>query len=253
MWKSVVKSVRGSAHFTNGLPCQDSSGIESVGDALICALSDGAGSAKYADEGSQLIVAEALDYFRIVLRDNPNIGNLISEFDKSDGILLVERIQKALSDEAIKREVSIHEFAGTLLVAIIHESNSCFYQIGDGAWCVSRSGVLGAATWPTQGEYAGQTAFVTGATYKNDLQFSFVSGLIEYAVGMTDGTERLALDMQSYTPHRRFCDPMIKGLSSSDDHELLRSGLESFLSSDSICERTDDDKSLALIVHAGSL
>ena len=253
MWKSVVKSVRGSAHLINGLPCQDAGAIKEVGGALICALSDGAGSAKFADEGSNTIVNEALNFFGILLQEHPQPGDLISEFDESDGSRLVEQIQERLSVEAAKRGASIHDFAGTLLVAIIHESHSCFYHIGDGAWCVSRSGVLGAATWPTQGEFAGQTAFATSPSHKNDLQFMKVCGPLDYVVGMTDGIERLALDMQCRIPHRGFCDPMIKGLISSTDIESLGLGLEAFLSSDSVCVRTDDDKTLALIAHARSL
>ena len=253
MWKSIVKSVRGSAHLTNGLPCQDASSVERIGDVIICVLSDGAGSAKFADEGSKLIVAEALEFFRTVLNNHPNQGDLISDFDSSDGIILTKRIQELLSAEAVKREASIDDFAGTLLIAIIHRSKSCFYQIGDGAWCVSRLGVLGAVTWPTQGEFAGQTAFVTSPSCEKDLQFICISGALDYVVGMTDGIERLALDMQSCTPYRGFCDPMIKGLISACDQESLSLDLEAFLSSENVCDRTDDDKTLALVVYASGI
>jgi hypothetical protein len=253
MWKFVAKSVRGSAHFINGLPCQDAWAIKEVSGVLICALSDGAGSAKFADEGSKFIVNGTLNFFEHILNNNPHPVDLISDFDESDGYKLVEHIQELLTREAIKSYTSIHDYAGTLLVAIIHESRSCFYQIGDGAWCVSRAGILGAVTWPTQGEFAGQTAFVTSPLHRNDLQFMTISGSLDYIIGMTDGIERLALNMQHRIPHRGFCDPMIKGLVSATDIEALGSSLETFLSSDSVCTRTDDDKTLALIVHVGSL
>ena len=253
MWKTVAKSVRGSAHFTNGLPCQDACAIKEIEDTIVCALSDGAGSAQLSDEGSKLIVSEALNFFEVRLSDNPKPSDLIAEFDSSDGHLLIEGIQKRLSEEATHRGASIHDFAATLLVAVIHESHSCFYQIGDGAWCVSRSGVLGAVTWPTQGEFAGQTAFATSPSYRSELQFACVHGPIGYVIGMTDGVERLALDMQCRIPHRGFCDPMIKGLMSSVNREELGAGLVTFLSSAAVCARTDDDKTLALIAHDRSL
>lgn len=253
MWKSVVKSVRGSAHFINGLPCQDAGAIEEVSGVLICALSDGAGSAIYADEGSHIIVDEAINFFGSLLRDHPQPGDLISEFDKSDGSRLVEQIQVRLSVEATKREASIHDFAGTMLVALIGETHSCFFQIGDGVWFVSLSGVLGAVTWPTEGEFAGQTVFATASLFRDDLQFVSFKGTPDYVIGMTDGIERLALDKQFQIPHRGFCEPMIKGLTSATDIVALGSGLEAFLSSDAVCARTDDDKTLALIAHDRSL
>jgi len=249
MWKHVSASVRGSAHFTNGLPCQDASSSLQVGATIIYAISDGAGSARFADEGSVLIVDQAIAFFARLLEENPDQENLIAELDKSDGEYLISVIQDCLKAEANKRAVSDLEFSGTLLVGVFNPLRSRLYQVGDGVWCISKSGILGAATWPTQGEFAGQTVFVNSNSFRDSLQFAAIEGSIDYAVGMTDGLERLALELTTKVPHHGFCGPLVSSLNASTNPEHLKLGLETWLQSDRVCDRTDDDKSIVILTN----
>ena len=251
MWKYVVTSVRGSAHLVNGLPCQDSGLGRQIGEVIVIALADGAGSAKFSDEGSRVVVETTLEFFANFFAGHPQPGLLLEELDITDGRLLLKLIRQKLENFANDRSSALHEYASTMLVGIIHHSGSCFYQIGDGVWCVSKSNVLAAATWPQQGEYAGQTDFVTSKIAEASLQFAFIKGSIDFAVGMTDGLERLALDFRCCVPHRGFCEPLINGLLEAKDQSALKHQLDLFLESSRILERTDDDKTLALIAHDG--
>ena len=63
---------------------------------------------------------------------------------------------------------------------------------------------------------------------------------------MTDGLERLALKFNSQTPHTPFFEPLFRALQSTADVDSLNSGLRSFLTSDSVHNRSDDDKTLIL-------
>jgi hypothetical protein len=253
MWKRVTKSVPGSAHHINGLPCQDASESCLVGDVLICAMSDGAGSAKLSDLGSKIIVEESLRLFREYFCEVEAPEFVVRDLGLVQGKWLVESIRDRLARVAIERNESEQEFAGTLLVAVVTKNKSVFYQVGDGLWCVCKSGVIGAVTWPEQGEFASQTVFVTSSSAIQSIQCETVEGPVDFIVGMTDGLERLSLDLQGRVPYTGFWNPLIAALRQAESIDDFSSKLGDFLSSPRVCERTDDDKTLALIVHENDI
>jgi serine/threonine protein phosphatase PrpC len=248
--KHVVKGAIGTSHLVNGTPCQDSWGSRDLGEILIVAISDGAGSAKYSERGSRLVVDQALDFFADEFAHVSDASDVVGALDRDTGENALYEIRHSLVSAARALETTIHEMASTLLVGIFHSSRSVFYQIGDGVWCVSINGIVGAATWPDQGEFVGQTEFVTSPNALAALQFSRVNGQIDHAVGMTDGLERLSLDFAARIPHSGFIDPLVGALRSAPDMAVMEASLERFLKSEKICERTDDDKTLAVISYA---
>jgi Protein phosphatase 2C len=136
-----------------------------------------------------------------------------------------------------------------LLVSVAHPEISLFFQVGDGCWSVSRGGVLGAVTWPTQGEFVGQTEFVTSPMAARSFQMGRIEGRLDFIVGITDGLERLALDLNACVPHPPFFSPLARRLKAEGNPAAFQTGLCQLLASDRVCERTDDDKSLILMVH----
>lgn len=253
MWKHTLKSVRGSAHHLNGLPCQDACDSVQLEDVLVCALSDGAGSARLSHLGSKIIVEQSLQFFSEQFANIIAPDIVMRDLGPKQGAWLIENIRQKISRAAIEQKEPEHEFAGTLLVAVISKIRTVFYQVGDGAWCACKSGILGAVTWPEQGEFAGQTVFVTSSAAIESLQCLAIEGCVDFVVGMTDGLERLSLDMQGRVPHWGFCSPFISALRHAECLADYTSKLEVFLKSERVCERTDDDKSLALIAHEDSI
>jgi hypothetical protein len=220
-----------------------------VSDVLICALSDGAGSARLSHIGSSIIVEESLQFFRDYFAKTESPQIVMRDLGAQQGEWLVESIRERIAHAAIDQNEPEHEFAGTLLVALVSKNRTVFYQVGDGIWYACKSGILGAATWPEQGEFAGQTVFVTSSTAINSLQCTAINGCVDFIVGMTDGLERLSLDLQGRVPHWGFCKPLISALQHAECLNVYTTQLEVFLASPRVCERTDDDKSLALIIH----
>lgn len=249
-WKHAVIGATGTSHISTGTPCQDAWGSRIFGKILVCAISDGAGSARYSDRGSKIIVAAALEFFATMFAEAENSDQTTHDLDQSSAVSLVTEIRHQLAKEANASNCDIFELAGTMLVGVFHPDRSVFYQIGDGVWCVSHLSVLGAVTWPHHGEYAGQTEFVTSPNAINSIQFESIQGTIDFAVGMSDGLERLALNLQACIPHAGFITPLIEVIKANHDQELLHQSLQRFLESERICERTDDDKSIALIANA---
>ena len=102
-------------------------------------------------------------------------------------------------------------------------------------------------TWPSQGEYASTTYFVT-----DDPEPRVTVSHVEEAVGevaiFSDGIERLVLDFSSRTAFAPFFDKVfgpIDGNSTGRDRALSKH-LKALLESPSVCEKTDDDKTLFL-------
>jgi hypothetical protein len=69
MWEAHGASEIASTHIWDDLPNQDSFGVEFVGGAMICVVSDGAGSCKYADEGSKFAAVFTVDFLRKLLEE----------------------------------------------------------------------------------------------------------------------------------------------------------------------------------------
>jgi hypothetical protein len=251
MWKFANASVRGSAHLANSLPCQDWSTLRLVGpekNVVLCALSDGAGSARFAEEAAYLVSEGALNYFSRELNHHPNPAEVMAAYDRLDGKLMIQEQQRLLLQLAQERRVPLQDFAATLLVAIAHPEISLFFQVGDGCWSASRGGIIGAVTWPTQGEFVGQTEFVTSPSAARSFQMGEIRGPFDFIAGISDGLERLALDMGACIPHPPFFSPLARRLKSEMDSEAFQSGLRQLLESERVCARTDDDKSLVLMV-----
>ena len=60
-WKAIARSAIGTSHQRQQMPCQDYGGYKILNQALIGAVADGAGSAKYSDIGAKLAVETVLE------------------------------------------------------------------------------------------------------------------------------------------------------------------------------------------------
>ncbi len=250
----VCSSVLGSAHRATGAPCQDASQIVFSGynyDTAVLALSDGAGSAKHAEDGARIIVDSVIDHFAALFQDHPCPNEMIQEFDASDVAELLAGIRKQIEAEAGFLGIDIREFAATLLGAVVHPKVSFFFQIGDGCWVYQKENNLTSATWPQQGEYASQTVFATCRDATDHIQTHLTAGKVDFAVGITDGLERLALDFSAGVPSPKFFVPLLRSLHQLTEYDAMLS-VEKWLASDTVCNRTNDDKTLVAIVLNGS-
>jgi hypothetical protein len=147
---------------------------------------------------------------------------------------------------AEQEKLEVRDLACTVLLAVLGEGHAVFAQIGDGAWIAETNGVFGAVTWPQNGEFANETKFITSPDALVSLQFEKYSGPLTAAAGFTDGVQGLALNLSARTLHIPFFRPMFAALADSDDETSLLSPLLSFLSSERVNERTNDDKTLVL-------
>lgn len=241
MWRVVGASVRGSSHYKSGTPCQDFSAYRRtfIGNApaLLIGIADGAGSAKASEVGAEQSVQFILHKIATSLR---NIHECTEIFSRS----LFQDTRSHLDHVGGNMSLSARDLACTLLVAILLEDAAAFLQVGDGAWVVERAGGFDCMTWPSGGEYANQTTFITSPGWADVFQFRWLDGSISAVSGFTDGLQNVALRYSSRAAHGPFFESMLKAFRSVANETDLKLPLIEFLSSKRMTDRTDDDKSI---------
>jgi len=243
MWRVVPASVIGTSHEKAGLPCQDACGFLRFKcgdeDFLLAAVADGAGSAALSHVGSFEAVNHLLaTVSREILA--------LPEITKDQMRKWMQDVLTHLASVAERENTTQAELACTLLFALVGNSEAIFAQIGDGGWVVEKDGGVIPATWPQNGEYANVTTFITTDGALEAMQFERLNGKILAVAGFTDGLQTLALNFLSRTAHAPFFKPMFDAINSCDDETSLIAPLHSFLVSEAVVFRTDDDKTLVL-------
>jgi hypothetical protein len=218
------------------------------GEIVLMALSDGAGSASHSDIGAQTVVSHWLDAFTTLLHQCADPDAVLAESGATTLHTMLSNIRNSMERDALAFEVSPSDFSATLLGAVLTPSGALVAQVGDGAWVGCVNGILGCFTWPTGGEFAGQTVFATSESAPHALQMVRLSSPPSALVGFTDGLERLLLDFQTQLPAEGFFRPVLRGLKASP--QTFGAHLEEYLESAAVCERTDDDKSIGLVLNS---
>jgi hypothetical protein len=151
--------------------------------------------------------------------------------------------------DANRSGAKVQDYACTLLAAVVADRSAAFVQIGDGAMVISSGTGWRHVFWPQHGEFANTTNFVTSQRAVLEMEFMRLDEAVEEIAVFTDGIENLVLQKASKTAHAPFFDtmfpPVRKSLVAGVDAELSRA-LDKYLSSPTINDRTDDDKTLIL-------
>lgn len=248
-WRLVAASAIGTSHLKTDAPCQDAFAwdvLGDLGDIVVLSAADGAGSASQSETGAQLAVQEILDCARAFFGD----GRTFDELTSGEALSWMKSAVARIDHRATEDELPIREYACTLLTAVVSPTHACFFQVGDGAMVVRPRGDEWAYIfWPQHGEYINATCFVTDPQSLERFEFSCNADRIEEVALFTDGIEALVLGYANREVHGPFFDKMfqaVRGLTAPGFDQPLSEGLQRFLESPMICERTDDDKTLML-------
>jgi hypothetical protein len=254
IWRTVRASVVGTSHVERGVDCQDYSAFSTldIGDnrAMVVAVADGAGSASHSQYGAELVCTSFVAEVENKLRNGAGLADLDETFGKD----WLHYIQQRIVDIATSKETSQREYASTFLGAILDDESAVFYQVGDGGILYSPIERDGEFFWglvPKESEYANTTDFVTDKDAHDKIQCQFLSLPVSKLMIFTDGMQNLAIDYSQGTPgipFVPFLKPMFAPFESSASVDLTEK-LRTFLGSETVNERTDDDKTLVLIVR----
>ena len=182
----VAASKRGRSHGWEAKPRDDHFRVKHMDNGwYIMAVADGAGSAKFSREGSRIACDTSVDYIQTQLIDNPDFEENINLYDtfrnesESEARKLVGdyiykivgtaayRAHQAIAKEAQEKGVPSKLYATTLLLTICKKFSFGWFiasfWVGDGAICLYNKDAHTAKLLgiPDEGEYAGQTRFLT--------------------------------------------------------------------------------------------
>ena len=182
----VVASKRGRSHAHEGKPRDDAYRMHYCTENgwYVMAVSDGAGSAAYSREGSRLACETAVECCLKKLADAETLKNIeaqISAYHQSEseniskvGEVLYHLLcsaafnaSKAIQAEAAKQQRDPRTYAATLLLSITKRFPFGWFVgtfwVGDGAIALYRRDLHEVKLMgePDEGEYGGQTRFVT--------------------------------------------------------------------------------------------
>lgn len=241
-WASA--SVIGTSHIQNGNRLQDAYVVLDLGNGyIISVVSDGAGSAKFGAYGAWLTCRFLSVRFREWLHDNPELP---SDESMSDWI---DELRSRISGIATRRETIPRQFAATLAAIIVTPDEAATLHIGDSAVVGRKSREWDVLCWPENGEYASSTYFVTDEPEPR-LNITRHPPIYDAFALFSDGVGDLALSHLEQTAYPWFFDPMIRPVdAASGEGRLveLSAKLAAYLAGPSVCDRTDDDKTLILI------
>jgi Protein phosphatase 2C len=249
-WTWAAASCIGTSHVKTNVRRQDAFSCSyntNDGKTLIAVVSDGAGSARMGGEGASLICrtmitqARQFDFARPELPTDEELWSWI--------FVARDRIAKAAQLRCLRPR----DFAATVILLISSGENTLVAHIGDGSAVVRCEGTneWNALSWPSQGEFASSTFFVTDDPTPK-LNISRTNTPVSALAVFSDGVERMALDMAAQKPFKPFFDGMIRPMASTQIEgfdQKLSQQLSTYLNSDAVNARTDDDKTLILAVH----
>lgn len=274
VWESAAGVQQGRSHVQSSTPCQDFASVRAFpGDALVSALSDGAGSARFSHYGAQLLVERAHEAvamrFDQLSRATNNLGRLRESLADdlqralrdaaAEGIDLTDddRVRLNLPPRAEEPFVRCDErdLAATLLVVAVKAGRFVAIHIGDGVIGIEqvmKSGIkLRPLSVPDNGEFINETKFVTSKNLS--AQMRIYRGLLDTStrkvsgfVLMSDGPEE-SLYKRSTGEMAAACSKLLQACRDLPE-DVLQEQLNVTLR-DVIAQRTHDDCSLALLAR----
>ena len=244
-WQVVAASATGVSHSRRGGGNEDAHLSASLLDGtLILAVSDGAGSARFAAQASQLAVHGIIEYLGCSSLPDSEAG---WRRHLARGLKTIRSSFAATAGPGYRRR----DYACTLLLVVLRPETLVALQIGDGCIVAQRgSEELIRLTRPFHGTYAGETTFVTSPRAPRRAQVTILpAGDISGLALMSDGLEPLAMNLATQVPHPPFFTPLFHFAALPDKSILQKcQELGAFLGSERINARTHDDKTLLLAV-----
>lgn len=174
-------SRRGRSHAHEGKPRDDSFALACYNDWKMIAVADGAGSAEFSRKGAEIACSASLEACQAALAENAELERIFQELEVNQDPATWKGAARKLAyhilpgaafaaHKAIRREAEsaardMRSYATTLLLAIARKFPAGWailsFQVGDGAMGMFTDGNVELLAQPDEGEYSGQTRFIT--------------------------------------------------------------------------------------------
>ena len=249
-WRWAGASAIGTSHIKANLECQDRAVCSTLetdeGATIVAVVCDGAGSAKQAARGASTACAEFRRRAGAYLRS----GGKIAAIDSDLVADWIDSIRDRIGAAAQLSALTPRDYATTLVSLIANGERGVVIHVGDGAAVVRErhSQNWSVPSWPYHGEYASTTRFVTDDPRAEFSLVHIASEIDRFAI-FSDGIENIVLDHRERLAPPALFERLIQpvaiwhGIGRS---KKLSSQLRAYLSSEKVCEATDDDKTVIL-------
>lgn len=264
-WRIVGCAVQGESHKRLAIPCQDTVGHWTSGEAepfaaSVMVLADGAGSARLSEQGSQQAVAAVIAAAKDIAASGtcprmplpaggePTVDRLpCADLAVGEILLCLFAVaRRALQDLATEIGAPVHDLATTLMIGLVTEQGTSVGQIGDGVIAVlTGADALISPVPPQRGEFANESVFVTSGRDMPPPAISDLGPDMVDALALSSDGLRLVItsDVATGEPYRPFFDDVF-----ASAHEgLEEEAIAHFLTT--VDDRTGDDKSLVVGVR----
>jgi serine/threonine protein phosphatase PrpC len=232
------------------LECQARASCRTIdtasGPVIAAVVSDGAGSAQKAAVGATIVCTELHRTIAAYLRS----GGALPNIDTECAADWIDSIRDKIGVAAKAAELHPRDYAATLVALMIGDDRAVIVHVGDGAATV-RDRIThewSVPSWPFHGEYASTTRFVIDDPHPQ-FEIVHVNSAIDRFAIFSDGIENLVLDQRKKSAPAPFFERLSQPVASWDGerrNRKLSKHLRNYLDSETVCEGTDDDKSLII-------
>jgi len=248
-WITAQASVIGAGHIKSDKPCQDSNVVKLTKDNqwLVIVVSDGAGSAKRAEEGSSYVSKfMANELFKLIEElKHKAPGHWVNDF-------IIKKILTArLELRAMAGADDINDFNCTLVACLIGPEGGFSVHIGDGniiggykVKSTLKTEYKFYHSLPENGEYANETFFITENDWIKHLRISPIPSL-DWVLCCSDGGASLALEGEK-NPKSGFLIPVVQSVFNKTGGFESDSRLKGYLEDPQADNVTSDDKTIVL-------
>ena len=259
-WQATAASVRGKSHADGGIPNQDSVVLEWVAraDAWIAVVSDGAGTAARAEDGSR----EATRTIAAGLRNHAMSGARIGD-DLPAFRAAIEASIGALRTSLLATGQPLSDFHCTFVACLVAGSSGCIASVGDSVALATRFVKLKTADGlqqvdffpddqcvvhePERGEYANETHFITQPDWRDHLRVASLPARTDGIILMTDGAMDVAMSRKKV--FRGFLSNLVGRLAVTTSRDERDATVSAWLGDRQTFAITGDDKTLVALLR----
>lgn len=245
-WRVFGASVTGKAHLDKDIACQDAHAHAVVNDILVAIVCDGAGSARFSEQGAQFVAAQTVQALAGRLEQGATVQDL------QDGALAatLAQIRAALDDIARAASATLDDYASTVVGVVLGPDGGFFFHLGDGLGVAQLLEGGELISLPANGEYANETYFLSGARWREQLRLLAIPPAVRAVVLMSDGCMPFAMSKNNAALYAPFMDAVQGYLRTVESCELGNEALASTLADPRTHQITGDDKTLLLAMRA---
>lgn len=240
-WDVCGASVIGREHQRRGLGCDDAFSYGVVGDFVVAAVADGAGSVTGTSAWGSYVACRSV--LANALRPDflDSYRGASSEHAETLMAWLFEKALKRVIRHADEQGLDPALLSTTLCVGLADSSRAVFGQVGDGVIAAERDGRIDTLLIEEKDEYANITSFLQSERALQDAFGTSVhDGVTAFGLS-TDGMVYKITDVatgQAYQPFFRDSWRHVRAGADSTQFAALLSGIED--------DQTGDDKTVVL-------